>query len=114
LPPGASEYYARFATTSSLNVRKIAAKIQEAAWSATPMKPTTREFSAAIVLLWVLLTGFFWLGYWVGGQDRLDRATAGRPGDPVLDTTSPWPGSKPAPEPETREPATKRDAPTRL
>jgi hypothetical protein len=78
------------------------------------MKPTTREFSAAIVLLWVLLTGFFWLGYWVGGQERLDRASANRSDYPRTDPASPWPGSEPTPKPEIPEQTTKRDAPARL
>lgn len=93
---------------------KIAAKIQAAEWSAISMKPTTREFSAAIVLFWVLLTGFFWLGYWVGGQERLDRATAIRPNQLGTDSRSTRPGSEPSAEPRTRKQIDKWDEPARL
>ena len=78
------------------------------------MKPTTREFSAAVVLLWVLLTGFFWLGYWVGGQGRLDGATAIRPNQLGTDPGGTRPGSEPSAEPGTRKQTGKWDAPARL
>lgn len=114
LPPGGSEYYTHFPPNSSLIVSKTAAKIQAAAWSAIAMKPTTREFSAAIVLLWVLLTGFFWLGYWAGGRERLDRTTANCPENPRTGPATAQPGSESAAEPETLDQTSKRDAPARL
>ena len=78
------------------------------------MKPTTREFSAAVVLLWVLLTGFFWLGYWVGGQERLDGTTGIRSNPLGTDSGSTRPGSEPSEELGTRKQTGKWDAPARL
>jgi hypothetical protein len=114
LPWRAAAYPLQFPTKSPWNVPAFAAKIQAAVPSAAQMKPKTRELAAGMVLLWALLTGFFWLGFWVGGQEQINRGAANDPDTHRMESASPRPESGPSARPEIDGEAATRDEPARL